>query len=118
MANSGGSNAWPTEASSIWLQEKFKLSKKATGDVYSRCRRVERVLGISIYDETSSESRFVELMNGIKAHFVGISEIDSPPYAAVTTHCAAVRKLAQYFHGNVVTKYKVLRKNVSYKRGV
>lgn len=116
MANSGGSHAWPTEASTIWLQKRFKLSKKATGDVYSRCRRVERVLGISIFDETSTETRFVQLMDAVKAYFIEISEMDSPPYAAVTTHCAAVRKLAQYFHGNSVTRYIVLKTNVSYKK--
>ena len=44
-----------------WLEE-HGLSKKVAGDYVSRCRRVEKVLELSLLNSVKSEDRFVALL--------------------------------------------------------
>ena len=96
-----------------WSPEKFHnhlrnkgLSFHVCKDHLSRCRRIERVLSVSLIEETSSEVKFHSLI--LKLHNYASKEYKKKINinSMVSTLMVSARKFSLFQHGSKALMYK------------
>ena len=79
-----------------WLTETKGFKQKSAGDILSRCRRVERVLGISLREELSQPADVEDIRQKLRQNQAAYLDPKTNPIYAVAVLQRAVNLYGEY----------------------
>jgi hypothetical protein len=98
-----------------WLTEQMSYSRVSAKDCCSRCKRIEKVLGIDLEFAVSSAREYEKLSDAINQYSIEISKTKESAYTLSGTLRRAAKCFAMYKTPSLAKDYKTAHGRFRYR---